>query len=99
MGKFDDYTQGSSTILVSILNIDKKEKIEFLNYLQKNGFNIGLANEVIEKCNFLWVNINTRKAFHGLIGCPLCEPLGNQAITIKEFKTIFEIYRNYWKKK
>lgn len=44
-----------------------------------------------------WVHVNiTRKQFaYGMPGVELAKPLGNHAITIDEFKTIYGIYKRY----
>ncbi len=93
------YLQGSATILVSFYNKNETQRIEFLSYLQKNKFDTEIVEKDFEKYKFLWININSKSIHHGLIGCSMCEPLGNHAVTMEEFKEIFEIFKKYVNKK
>ena len=89
------YMQGKATILVSLKKNNRIEKKNFLDYLQVNKFDTELVKEKFEEYELLWININSKMIHHGLIGCPMCEPLGNHEVTIKEFKSIFEIFKRY----
>ena len=44
-----------------------------------------------------WIHVNiTRKMYaYGMPGVSIARPIGNHAITIEEFKTIYQIYRKY----
>lgn len=44
-----------------------------------------------------WVHVNiTRKQYaYGMPGICFAQPIGNHAITLDEFKTIYEIYKKY----
>ena len=43
----------------------------------------------------LYINLNTKTIALGMPGIKLFEPIGNHAITIKEFKFIYVIYKKY----
>lgn len=66
----------------------------FLNWLRSEGFSFGGY-----KGNYgcWWVHINiTRKQYaYGMPGQELAKAIGNHAITIDEFKTIYGIYKKY----
>ena len=102
MSVSEEYFQGRATILVSFHNSDKNEIMDFYNYLEKNKFRLCFdkkdVKDYLETFKFLWININSKRIHHGLIGCQLCEPLGNHAVTIDEFKTIYEIFIKYQNK-
>ena len=66
----------------------------FMQWLRSEGFTFGGR-----RGNFgcWWVHVNiTRKQFaYGMPGTPLVTPIGNHAITIEEFQTIYRIYKKY----
>ena len=69
-------------------------KAPFFNWLQGEDFTFGGYHG-----NFgcWWVHINiTRKLYaYGMPGVSLALPIGNHAITIDEFKTIYAIFKKY----
>ena len=46
-------------------------------------------------CYWAHVNIARRQYAYGMPGVCLAEPIGNHAITIEEFMTIYRIYEKY----
>ena len=102
MSVSEEYFQGTSTILVSFYIKNKRGIKKFYDYLDKNSFILCFdkksVKEYLDIFKFLWININSKKVHHGLIGCKLCEPFGNHAVTIEEFKTIYEIFIKYQNK-
>ena len=46
-------------------------------------------------CWWVYVNITRKEYAYGMPGVYLAKPLGNHAITIEEFETIYSIYKRY----
>ena len=66
----------------------------FIKWLRSEGFTYGGYHGNYGCC---WAHINiTRKQYaYGMPGVGLALPIGNHAITIDEFKTIYAIYKKY----
>ena len=66
----------------------------FIDWLRSEGFTFGGYHGNYGCC---WAHINiTRKQYaYGMPGVCLSQPIGNHAITIEEFKTIYAIYKKY----
>ena len=84
----------------SFLVCDKSLRIidaPFFDWLRSEGFHWGWNHYVHGHTYCCWVYVNiTKKLFVcGLNGYSLMTMTGNHAITIKEFKTIYDIYRKY----
>ena len=69
-------------------------KAPFFKWLQGEGFTFGGYHG---NYGCWWVHINiTRKQYaYGMPGVSLALPIGNHAITIDEFKTIYAIFKRY----
>lgn len=79
---------------------------EFYDWLKSEGFISGWeAGMSYDKgfyqgyVDWIYVNLNTKIVVPGMLGIDLFKPIGNHAITIEEFKTIYEIYKKYTGKK
>lgn len=66
----------------------------FLKWLCEEGFVFG-GYHGNYGCSWIYVNITRKQYAYGMPGVGLAEPLGNHAITIEEFKTIYSIYKKY----
>lgn len=84
----------------SFLVCDKSLRIidaPFFDWLRSEGFHWGWNHYVHGHtyCCWVYVNITTKRFIYGLNGYRLMEPTGHHAITIDEFKTIYDIYKKY----
>lgn len=66
----------------------------FLEWLRSEGFTFSGYHGNYGCC---WIHVNiTRKEYaYGMPGVELAKPLGNHAITIEEFNTIYTIFKKY----
>lgn len=66
----------------------------FYSWLRSEGFTFGGYHG---NYGCWWVHINiTRKQFaYGMPGVGLAQPIGNHAITIDEFMTVYNIFKKY----
>lgn len=66
----------------------------FLVWLRGEGFKLGHSHGNYGCC---WIHVNiTRKQYaYGMPGVALVKPIGNHAITIEEFYTIYNIFKKY----
>ena len=67
---------------------------EFYTWLREEGFKGGDYHGNFG-CPWAHVNITRKLYACGMPGVCKAQPIGNHAITIKEFKTIYEIYKKY----
>lgn len=66
----------------------------FLDWLHKEGFRFS-GYHGNYGCWWVHVNITRKEYAYGMPGVELAKPLGNHAITIEEFYTIYDIYKKY----
>ncbi len=66
----------------------------FLAWLREEGFTFS-GYHGNYGCCWAYANITRKEYAYGMPGVALAKPLGNHAITIDEFKTIYEIYKKY----
>ena len=66
----------------------------FFQWLREEGFTFG-GYHGNYGCPWVHVNITRKQYAYGMPGVGLAEPLGNHAITIDEFKTVYNIYKKY----
>lgn len=85
---------GSESFLIcddSLMNIDAP----FFEWLREEGFVFGGHKGHFDVCDWAYVNI-TKKIFgYGMPGVYFGASTGNHAITIEEFKVIYQIFKNY----
>lgn len=68
----------------------------FVEWLITEGFKVhNLFHGCWEYVSALYINLNNKIYAFGMPGIRLFEPIGNHAITIEEFKTIYSIYKQY----
>lgn len=75
---------------------------EFYDWLMSEGFIPGWKAGVhhskgyFQGCvDWIYVNLNSKTVVPGMSGIALFEPIGNHAITVEEFRKIYEIYKKY----
>ncbi|MBQ3391561.1 MAG: hypothetical protein IJG56_04100, partial [Clostridia bacterium] len=66
----------------------------FFEWLRQEGFTFG-GYHGNYGCWWAYINITRRQYAYGMPGIKLVQPIGNHAITIEEFKTIYAIYKKY----
>lgn len=84
---------GSAALLVYLK--DWKCGKRFLSWLEKEGFSYWGHHGMWEKCPWVFVNINTKIYACGMPGVSLTEPLGHHAVSLREFKTVYRIFKKY----
>lgn len=83
---------GTGAILKSFAEWGNKT---FISYLQDEGFEKWSKSKYYPSVDWLYVNLNSKRYAFGIPGIPVTKPFGNHAVTIDEFKVIYEIYRKY----
>jgi len=88
-----DISVGSACFLVKDSQISLGFDSEFVKWLEENGF---------ESCRGWWdgvdwiyINLNSKTYMCGMPGVSVTEPIGKHAITIDEFKEIYNIFDKY----
>ena len=66
----------------------------FLIWLRDEGFTFG-GYHGNYGCWWVYINITRKQYAYGMPGVSLAQPIGNHAITIEEFQTIYAIYKKY----
>lgn len=69
----------------------------FFKYLKSEGFSHANPNPGNSDSKHCYVNITRRQYAFGKAGVQLGLPIGNASITIKEFRTIWNIYKKHLK--
>ena len=87
---------GSAAIVVYDKSLENNPDAEFYNWLKVEGFTMwehskGFYNGVC----WIYVNINSKLIARGMPGIPVTKTLGDHAVTIDEFKAIYNIFKNY----
>ncbi|MBO4927463.1 MAG: hypothetical protein J5379_04345 [Clostridiales bacterium] len=68
----------------------------FFTWLKEHGFEHGMADKGrYEICDWVYVNITHKTYAYGMPGCQVVTTLGNHAITIDDFYTIYGIFEKY----
>ena len=66
----------------------------FLEFLRSEGYTSGF-HKGNYGCPWIYVDITAKQYAYGMPGIALMEVLGNHAITVSEFMTIYNIYKKY----
>ena len=69
-----------------------RQDSEFISFLKGEGF---LCKYSFWNCSWVWVNIETKVYGRGRPGVKYANIIGNHSITIDEFMTIYNIYKQY----
>ena len=65
-----------------------------LEFLRKEGYTLGF-HKGNYGCPWIYVDITTKQYAYGMPGIEPVGAIGNQAITVNEFMTIYNIYKKY----
>ena len=68
---------------------------EFVRWLRSEGFHLGDHHGNFGNCPWMYVDISQKLYAYGMPGINMMAVIGNHAITLEEFRTIYEIYRKY----
>ena len=66
----------------------------FYGFLRRNGYTCG-TNKGNFGCPWAHVDITTKQYAYGMPGVSIVGEIGNHAITIAEFMTIYNIFKKY----
>ena len=75
----------------SLKNIDAP----FYKWLRENGFSHAWHKGHYDVCDWVFVNITHKLFAYGMPGVGIVKPTGNHAITLDEFRRIYEIFAGY----
>ncbi len=67
----------------------------FYKMLRESGFKLAWYKGHYDVCDWCFVNITHKKFAYGMPGVGIVTPIGNHAITIEEFLTIYHMYEKY----
>lgn len=89
---------GSSAFLVYDDNMQEND--EFFAWLKQEGFSFwssskGWYSGATWKVCWIYVNLNSKLIARGMPGIRVTHEVGNHAVTIEDFKTIYAIYKKY----
>ena len=87
----------ASFLKVGFLVYDKSLAVhdsDFVKRLKAEGFRDAYYKGCYG-CSWVFVSITCKKYAYGMPGIKIVQPVGNHAISIDEFKTIYEIYKKY----
>ena len=90
----EEVFKGTATFLIKVEDLKSGFDSNFVVYLEKNDFSTW-GKKGNYGCEWIFVNLNSKKYALGLPGVKITSPIGNHAITISEFKAIFDIYKKY----
>ena len=71
-----------------------KNEAPFYKWLREEGFTHGYHKGNFG-CPWAYVNITRKQFAYGMPGVGIVQPIGEHAITIEEFQTIYSIYKKY----
>lgn len=86
--------EGGAAIIVKDPSFRKFDETEFKRFLDNEGFEKWYYSKNFET-TWVYVNINSKTYAKGMPGINVTAHLGHHAITIEEFKTIYNIYKKY----
>ncbi len=67
----------------------------FYVWLRDNGFKRAWYKGHYDVCDWVFVNITHKIFAYGMPGIKVVAPIGNHAITVDEFYTVYNIYSKY----
>lgn len=86
---------GNSCFLVKDKSLEFGKNKRFLKFLRKNGFESWKCNGYYLWVTWIYINIESKIYAPGMPGICITSVVGNHAITIREFKRIYKIYKKY----
>lgn len=91
--KHQIYAGATEAFLVSDRSLEDPD-CAFMNWLRNEGFHIA-HHHGNYGCWWVYINITRKQYAYGMPGISLVQPIGDHAITISEFKSIYQIYKKY----
>ena len=85
---------GSAAIIVYDKSLKDFENSAFKEYLVSEGFRKWIPGHSYET-TWIYININTKVYAKGMPGINVTRHIGNHAVTIDEFKVIYNIFKKY----
>ena len=73
----------------------KESNCDFVKWLVSEGYEFGGYHGNYGVCDWLYVSITRKVYAYGMPGVALTTAIGNHAITLDEFMTIYRIYKKY----
>jgi hypothetical protein len=67
----------------------------FVQWLLEEGFKIGWCKGHYSNCPWMYIDITRKLYAYGMPGIAIVPVIGEHAITLDEFKTIYAIYKKY----
>lgn len=89
-----EISAGGAAIIVIDPSFRDFNSSEFKKFLEEEGFERWKYGHSFET-TWVYVNINSKVYAKGMPGISITASLGNHAVTIDEFKTIYNIYKKY----
>lgn len=86
---------GTAAILIYDESLLAGRDSEFYKWLKENGFQCGGGKGFFKGCCWIYANLNNRTYAFGMPGIRVTQELGGHAVTIEEFKEIFNIFEKY----
>lgn len=87
--------RGTATFLVKGDDIKNEWRSDFVLFLKDEGFKPWSSHGFYSNCDWMFINVNSKVYAPGMPGVQITEVVFNHAITIDEFKTIYNIYQEY----
>ena len=84
---------GKEAFLVYEKSLGKQES-PIYEWLREEGFTFGRYKGNFG-CPWIYINISQKKYAYGMPGISVVRPIGDHAITMEEFRTIYSIYKKY----
>lgn len=88
-------SQGSSSFLIKDEELKRGYESSFVKFLHSEGFKTCGRKGYYSGIDWIYVNINNKRYAFGVPGVAVTEPVGEHAITIEEFRVVYEIYKKY----
>lgn len=89
-------SDGTSAILVKDESLAKMRwEAPFYKWLEAEGFVNWGQKGFYSGVDWIFVNLNSKLMAPGMPGIAVTQPLGQHAITVEEFKIIYEIFKKY----
>ena len=87
---------GTAAIIVYDKCLENNPDAEFYQWLKSEGFKMweyskGFYNGVC----WIYVNVNSKLIARGIPGIPITKNFGSHAVTVDEFKIIYNIFQKY----
>ena len=86
-------SDGTAAILVCDESL-KSNDAEFFIWLREEGFH-SWGHQGNYGCWWVYVNMDSKIFAPGMPGIAITHPIGNHAVTISEFHTIYKIFKQY----